>query len=131
MLTICQLVAVLLVVSAWGCAQQRSEPFGDSGNAPCSLSARGLADRKAELRTRLKPGIQEVTELPDGYGLRFPGDGEWDRQLTEFVLYERGCCSSISYELSFDRHGGPIWLRLRGDAETKAFLAEALGDVIR
>ncbi len=36
----------------------------------------------------------------------------------------------FDFELAFEAHGGPLWLRLRGSPPVKAFIAEAFNSRI-
>lgn len=63
--------------------------------------------------------------MEDGYALRFPS--RMGDRLYKLVRAERVCCNFIRYELIFELGGGPIWLHLRGDAETKRMIAEFIG----
>ena len=91
----------------------------------CLLSEREAAIRGEELAGGLFAAVEEVTELPDGYRYRFSGDGSQLEPLLEFIAFERRCCPFLTFELAFEPHGGPHWLRLRGSPQVKAFIAEA------
>ena len=41
-----------------------------------------------------------------------------------FVAAERRCCPFLTFEIAFEPHGGPVWLRLRGSPRIKQFVAE-------
>jgi hypothetical protein len=81
--------------------------------------------RGEELAGGLFAAVEEVAELPDGYAYRFPSDGGQLEPLLEFIAAERRCCPFLAFELAFAPHGGPLWLRLRGSPQAKAFIAEA------
>lgn len=70
--------------------------------------------------------VRETRELEDGYGFRFPSSDEWIRSLTEYVLYERGCCPFLRFELVLEAGGGAAWLLLRGGEDRKRFLRRTL-----
>jgi hypothetical protein len=91
----------------------------------CLLSEREAAIRGEELAGGLFAAVEEVDELPDGYAYRFPGDGSQLEPLLAFIAAERRCCPFLTFELAFEPHGGPLWLRLRGSPQVKAFIAEA------
>ena len=91
----------------------------------CLLSERAYAVRGEELAGGLFAAVEGVAELPDGYGYRFSGDGAQLEPLLAFIEAERRCCPFLTFELAFEPHGGPIWLRLRGSPQVKAFIAEA------
>src|SRR5919112_5275228 len=77
----------------------------------CLLSERDYAIRSEELAGGLFAMVEEVVELPDGYAYRFAGaDGPLEF-LLEFIAAERRCCPFLSFEIAFEPHGGPLWLR--------------------
>jgi hypothetical protein len=89
----------------------------------CSLSDPELARRAAELERDLFSAVAEIEELPDGYAYRFPADQAWIDKLIQFIAFERECCPFFTFELVFAPNQGPVWLRLRGSEEIKAFVA--------
>ena len=91
----------------------------------CLLSEREAAIRGEELARGLFTAVEEVAELPDGYGYRFSSESSQLEPLLEFIAAERRCCPFLTFELAFEPHGGPLWLRLRGSPQVKAFIAEA------
>ena len=91
----------------------------------CLLSEREAAIRGEELAGGLFAAVEEVAELLDGYGYRFPSDGSQLEPFLEFIAAERRCCPFLTFELAFEPHGGPLWLRMRGAPQVKAFIAEA------
>jgi hypothetical protein len=96
----------------------------DDATATCLLSEREQALRGDELGRDLFARVEEVAELPDGYAYRFPAEEAWTETLLGFVAAERRCCPFLTFELAFEPHGGPLWLRLRGSAEIKRFVRE-------
>ena len=90
----------------------------------CLLSEREAAMRGEELAAGLFSQVEAVEELPDGYGYRFANDEAVLSALLEFINAERRCCPFLTFELGFEPHGGPLWLRLRGSARVKAFVGE-------
>src|SRR5918994_1726510 len=99
----------------------------DSSTSPiaCLLSEREAAIRGEELAGGLFAAVEEVAELLDGYAYRFSGDGSQLEPLLEFITAERRCCPFLTFELAFEPHGGPLWLRLRGSQPVKALIAVA------
>ncbi len=91
----------------------------------CLLSEREAAIRGEELAGGLFAAVEEVAELPDGYAYRFSSNGSQLAPLLEFIAAERRCCPFLTFELVFEPYGGPLWLRLRGSPQVKAFIAEA------
>src|SRR5918997_6088871 len=91
----------------------------------CLLSEREAAIRGEELARGLLTAVEEVAELPDGYGYRFSSESSQLEPPLEFISAERRCCPFLTFELAFEPHGGPLWLRMRGSPRVKAFIAEA------
>ena len=96
----------------------------------CLLSEREAAIRGEELAGGLFAAVEEVAELPDGYGYRFSSDASHLEPLLEFIAAERRCCPFLTFELAFEPYSGPLWLRLRGSPQVKAFIAEAFNSRI-
>jgi hypothetical protein len=90
----------------------------------CLLSEREAAIRGEELAGGIFAAVEEVAELPEGYSYRFPSDGSQLEPLLKFIAAERRCCPFLTFELAFEPHGGPLWLRLRGSPQVKACIAE-------
>ena len=89
----------------------------------CSLSGLELAERRGELE-EIFEGCLRINELDDGYEFLFPGSGEWAAGLTEFVVFERGCCPFFAFELIFQPDGDHIRLRVRDPEGVKGIVAE-------
>ena len=92
----------------------------------CALTTPELRAREQFLQREVISGVRETRELPDGYALRFPGEAEWLATLAEFIRFERACCPFLRFELHAEQQDGPLWLRLRGPAGTKEFVAALL-----
>ena len=104
------------------------ETTGDETAAlGCLLSEREQANRGDELGRLLFSRVDAVAELPDSYAYRFPAEEAWTEALLGFVAAERRCCPFLAFELAFEPHGGPLWLRLRGSEEIKRFVRETFG----
>ena len=89
----------------------------------CLLSERDYAIRGEELASGLFATVDEVVELPDGYAYRIAGADSPLESLLEFIAAERRCCPFLSFEIAFEPHGGPLWLRMRGSPRVKSFIA--------
>lgn len=90
----------------------------------CSLDEVELnARREGDIATLLSSLIKS-RELPDGYEITLPGDPGTIRNLTEFIIAERDCCSFFTFETVFASDGGEATLRLRGPEGTRQLLAE-------
>lgn len=93
----------------------------------CRLLEPELRAREQAIQEEVAAAVEEIRELPDGYALRFPGDADRLATLAEFIRFERECCPFLRLELHAEQQNGPLWLRLRGPAGTKEFLAPLLG----
>jgi predicted ester cyclase len=51
-------------------------------------------------------------------------------KVLEFVAAEKQCCPFFTFELAFEPDDGPLWLRLRGSAEIKAFVRSELDGIV-
>jgi hypothetical protein len=94
----------------------------------CLLSEREQAIRGEEIAQTLFAHVAEVAELPDGYGYRFDEGDAWLDEIMAFIAAERRCCPFLTFEVAFEPHNGPVWLRLRGSSRVKAFIAETFGE---
>lgn len=92
----------------------------------CTLPDQEQAQRGEELSSELFSACEQVSELPDGYAFRFPGERVWAAKLLEFISSERECCPFFTFELTFEPANGPIWLRLRGPDGVKEFIKEMM-----
>lgn len=95
----------------------------------CNLSEADLAARSSEV-SNLFEEVEQVRELDDGYAFRFSGSDAAAGRLLAFTLEERRCCPFFTFELAFEPNEGHLWLRLRGSAAIKDFVASGWGEVI-
>ena len=101
------------------------EPPDNEEFIACRLSEREFAIRGEELAQGIFSRVEALAELPDGYGFRFANDPATVAELTALIAAERRCCPFLAFELAFEAHNGPVWLRMRGSSRVKAFVAEA------
>ncbi len=92
----------------------------------CALSPADLARRRQAIDRDLFRHVEEVRELADGFAYRFPSLDPFPEAASAFVAAERRCCPFFTFELVFEPHDGPLWLRLRGSASHKRFLRDQL-----
>jgi len=90
----------------------------------CLLSERELAIRGEQIAETIFAYVDEVAEFPDGYSYRFDDGLARLAAILEFITVERRCCPFLTFEVIFPANNGPLWLRLRGAAWAKAFIAE-------
>jgi hypothetical protein len=62
--------------------------------------------------------------LPGGYALRFAAE-QYD-EVTEFIGNERLCCPFFTFVLEVGPGHTPLWLKITGDEDVKAFLQAML-----
>lgn len=91
----------------------------------CALSPEVQDERGLEIAD-LFAHADAMRELPDGYALRFPGEGAWGTRLLGFIAGERECCPFFAFTLAFEPERGPIWLHLCGGEGVKEFVGELL-----
>ena len=82
----------------------------------CTLPEGALAQRRLEIEELFK-GRTAVTRHPDGVELQWTFSEETARTLLEFVLFERVCCKTFTYELSFPPPHDLVTLRMRAPIE--------------
>jgi hypothetical protein len=90
----------------------------------CLLSEREMAIRGEQIAETIFAHVDEVAEYPDGFSYRFADGPARLAAILEFIAAERRCCPFLSFDLVFPANNEPIWLRLRGAAWAKAFIAE-------
>jgi hypothetical protein len=93
----------------------------------CDLGALSAEERerRAALAQSLVAQAAAVRELADGYALELRGPAALARESLDWLLLERRCCPFLRLELELEPEDGPLWLRLRGGAGVKEFLAAA------
>jgi len=92
----------------------------------CKLLGPEFAERKEAITQDLFTHAERVDELPDGFAYQFPASDPWPAKVLEFVAAERQCCPFFTFEMVFEPNEGPLWLRLRGSEEIKAFIQAEL-----
>jgi hypothetical protein len=82
----------------------------------CALPEGDRAQRRIEIQALLQTRTA-FTRHPDGVELEWQFSEETARSLLEFILFERTCCESFSYELGFLPPHNTVRLRLRASTE--------------
>ena len=95
----------------------------------CDMSAIADADRPTHLANieALFSVVQEVTELPNGYRFRLPGESQVWMLASDWVALERLCCPFFDFSLTIEREHGPIYLTLSGREGVKPFIMAEVG----
>ena len=93
----------------------------------CTFDPAALEARRQDLLGGLMRRAEERLEIPDGYRMRFaPMDGMLAR-IASVIDAERQCCRFLTFRLTVEPDGGPIWLEVDGPAGTREFLAGLFG----
>ena len=66
--------------------------------------------------------VQEVQGMWNGYSFRVPTDSATLLKVAEYIANERLCCPFLHFTVDIEPDGGPIWLRLTGGEEVKAYM---------
>src|SRR5262245_61913307 len=93
----------------------------------CTLTEPELAARREGVLAAVRRAQQEARWLPEGVALRFAAAPECLAMLATFIDLERRCCAFLTFRLTVEPGGGPVWLELTGPTGTRAFLAAELG----
>jgi hypothetical protein len=90
----------------------------------CDLAALGDTERRKHVGVseEMFAALQDVKELPDGYGFRFPATMEMLQTVATFVARERKCCPFYTFTVKVEREGGPMWLHLTGREGVKEYV---------
>lgn len=82
----------------------------------CTLPEGALAARRVAIQELFKCRTA-VTRHPDGVELEWAFSEETARSLLDFVFFERVCCNTFAYELSFPPPHDRVTLRMRAPVE--------------
>lgn len=95
----------------------------------CDLRAIPAAERAAHhhlTRRLMSKEVEEIQEMPDGFGFSFRFAAEEYEAVTQFVFRERLCCPFLQFTLEVTPARGPLWLHLSGPAGVKPFIQAEL-----
>jgi hypothetical protein len=87
----------------------------------CTLPEGARPQRRAEIQALLA-SRKALIHYDDGVEMTFAFSEESARGLLDFIFFERLCCKTFTYELSFPPPHAAIHLRLRAPAEQVAAL---------
>ena len=99
----------------------------EDANVSCSLGQADLQRRGQEVRQGIGRRVLETRELEDGLVYRFAPEDE--KELREFVAFERGCCSFAEFTIREADAGTALWLEIRGPEGTKQLFRGLKGEV--
>jgi arsenate reductase len=98
----------------------------------CDMSALLPDQRQSHLANsrELFSQIQEVRELPHGYGFRLATGPDLLVKMAEFVSLEKLCCPFLHFSIEVEPDDGPVWLHLTGREGVKAFIREEISGLL-
>lgn len=108
------------------CSCGTSCKIGDSGTA-CTLDHAAFEKRTAELKKLFFDKATKIEETDSGYQFTFKDEGKLNKQLFDYILKEKECCSFFQFDLTILPFKEGIELRLSGGEEVKQFLKEMIG----
>jgi hypothetical protein len=91
---------------------EQSDPMG----LVCALPEGDRAQRRSEIQILLQ-NRTALTRHADGVELEWGFSEETARGLLDFILFERRCCKTFTYELRFTPPHNQVTLRMRASAE--------------
>jgi hypothetical protein len=89
----------------------------------CTLGPAALEARREDLLGSLVRRADERLELPNGYRVRFPPGDDVLPTIAKVVDVERQCCRFLTFQVTVEPDGGPIWMEFTGPPGTREFLA--------
>jgi hypothetical protein len=92
----------------------------------CTLDPAALEARRNDLLGGLVRQASERIDISDGYRLRFAPDSGVLASIAHVIDAERQCCRFLTFRLTVEPDGGPIWLEFSGPPRTREFLAGIL-----
>lgn len=92
----------------------------------CTLGDAALKARREDLLGGLVRRAVERVEVPNGYRVRFEPADDLLTSIARIVDTERQCCRFLTFQLTMEPDGGPVWLEFTGPPGTKEFLAGIL-----
>jgi hypothetical protein len=88
----------------------------DSFAIVCTLPEEKRPQRRLEIQTLLE-SRSALTRHPDGVELEWVFSEQTAHSLLDFILFERTCCKTFTYELRFAPPHDRVTLRLRASSE--------------
>jgi hypothetical protein len=122
----CRLGACPLCSEDCSCTSKTSPAGAKACRLDCLLSPSGRAERRKAFEKTLRPRIQQVRELADGYALGFESDDSIIMDLAAWIRDERKCCRFLDYCIRVDRNSNRVWFEATGDAQGKERVAEMM-----
>jgi hypothetical protein len=79
------------------------------------------------LAEKLKAANAETREEPNGYAFRLNTSEASLVDVADWVNFEKRCCPFFDFEISLQREGGPLWLKVSGREGVKQFISQEFG----
>ena len=92
----------------------------------CTLGPAAVQARREDLLGSLVRRADQLVDLPNGYRVRFVSGDEVFANIATVVEVERQCCRFLTFRLTIEPDGDPIWLEFNGPRGTREFLAAML-----
>ena len=86
--------------------------------------------RHGEVARQIFAAVQAAHEEPAGLAFRLPPEPAVLLLAAEFVARESRCCPFFGFAIELEPDGGPLWLRLTGRPEVKAFARAEFGALL-
>ena len=88
----------------------------------CSLDTQTRDQRVAMTQQDFLSKAKQVVRLDNGYRIQFASDDDtFIREVAEWVLAERKCCSFFRFNLTFEPNG-PVFLEMTGNEQAVEML---------
>lgn len=92
----------------------------------CTLGPAALKARQEDLLGGLVRRAVERVEIPNGYRVRFAPTEGMLATIANVIETERQCCRFLTFRVTAEPDGGPIWLEFSGPPGTKEFVVALL-----
>lgn len=95
----------------------------------CNMGALSSAERARYkvLAEKLKSANVARKEEANGYAFRIDTVEASLVDVAEWVNFEKRCCPFFDFEISLQREGGPLWLKVSGREGVKQFISHEFG----
>lgn len=87
----------------------------------CTLGPAAVKARREDLLGGLVRRAEERVDIANGYRVRFGADADL-ATIANVIDVERQCCRFLSFGITLEPDGGPIWLEFTGPPGTREFL---------
>jgi hypothetical protein len=112
-----------------GCCRNIQSVTTEATGFYCNMGALTSAERARYkvLAEKLKAANAERKEEASGYAFRINTAEASLVDVAEWVNFEKRCCPFFDFEITLQREGGPLWLKVGGRDGVKAFISDEFG----